>query len=206
MGLDNPYKYLILYNAQGEQVAEPFVEVGEGLWSPDRTRLTLLFHPGRIKRGVGPHMTMGPVFKTGNHYKLEISDSWPDANRNPLEAPYQKSIYAIPEARIKVQPQFWKLNILSPGSNDALTINFGKIMDSALALRLISVLDQNDQKMEGTFTLGVNQSSLSFKPIYYWITGVYTIRVDAKIEDISGNSTLWVFDTEGEVEKNSNAG
>ena len=36
-----------------------------GLWDPGRTRLTLLFHPGRVKRGVAPGERLGPAAARG---------------------------------------------------------------------------------------------------------------------------------------------
>ena len=38
----------------GQAVADPFLELDEELWSTDGRRFTLLFDPGRIKRGLKP--------------------------------------------------------------------------------------------------------------------------------------------------------
>jgi len=63
MGPGNAHDYVHLLNSRNEEVALPFVEVEEGLWDRDRKRLTLFFHPGRLKRGVAPNLKMGPPFR-----------------------------------------------------------------------------------------------------------------------------------------------
>ena len=50
----------------------PFLELDEELWSPDGTRFTLIFDPGRIKRGLKPREEVGPVLEAGKSYSLVI--------------------------------------------------------------------------------------------------------------------------------------
>lgn len=47
--------YVHLFDFNGIEVSLPFVEIETGLWDRNQQRLTLFFHPGRIKRGVGPN-------------------------------------------------------------------------------------------------------------------------------------------------------
>ena len=37
-----------------------------------RHRLTLLFHPGRVKRGVGPNEALGPPLRSGETFRLVV--------------------------------------------------------------------------------------------------------------------------------------
>ena len=46
------------------------LEVGEELWDADQCRLTLFFDPGRIKRGLRPHLEAGPPLTEGEAYRL----------------------------------------------------------------------------------------------------------------------------------------
>src|SRR5262249_16853144 len=46
------YRHLKLVRDDAVEVKEPFLELDEELWSADGTRLTVLFHPGRVKRGL----------------------------------------------------------------------------------------------------------------------------------------------------------
>lgn len=55
----------------GEEVARPaFHEIP--LWSPDGTRLTLLFHPGRQKTDIGFAAGLGPVLREGHRYRVVL--------------------------------------------------------------------------------------------------------------------------------------
>ena len=49
------------------------------LWSPDMKRLTVLFDPGRIKRGLKDNMNSGPPLVLRHHYSLVVDKAWPDA-------------------------------------------------------------------------------------------------------------------------------
>jgi len=63
---------LHLIDEKGKPVTLPFVELEQELWDRQQIRLTLLFDPGRIKRGVKPNVDMGPVLTEGRRYTLVI--------------------------------------------------------------------------------------------------------------------------------------
>ena len=65
MGLQNPFDFIQLTSEDGKVIKDAFVEYKQGLWNHNRTRLTLLFHPGRIKQGVALNRILGPVFQSG---------------------------------------------------------------------------------------------------------------------------------------------
>ena len=45
----------------GKAVVDPFLPLEVDLWNEDRTRYTLLFDPGRVKRGILPERTDGAI-------------------------------------------------------------------------------------------------------------------------------------------------
>ncbi len=57
---------MTLLNEKGRKLDVPFLEVGEELWDPTGTRLTLLLDPGRIKRGLKPREDLGPILEAGS--------------------------------------------------------------------------------------------------------------------------------------------
>src|SRR5262249_33143360 len=59
-----------ILDEKGRAVSDPWRRTE--LWSADSKRLTLWIHPGRIKRGVGPRETEGPVLTPGRKYTLVI--------------------------------------------------------------------------------------------------------------------------------------
>ena len=59
------WTHIHLLDAAGKPVELPFLEIDQELWNPDHTRLTVLFDPGRIKRGVRPLVEVGPSIQQG---------------------------------------------------------------------------------------------------------------------------------------------
>ncbi len=83
----------------GKPSVLPFVELDQELWNRDHTRLTLLFDPGRIKRGVKPNVDMGPVLEEGKRYTLVIDREFKDGNGAPLETAFRHEFTAGPAER-----------------------------------------------------------------------------------------------------------
>jgi hypothetical protein len=72
MSRGEAYEHLRLLRKNGEPVYLPFLEIGEELWDKSGMRLTLLFDPGRVKRGLKPREENGPVLEEGEEYTLVI--------------------------------------------------------------------------------------------------------------------------------------
>src|SRR5206468_10702471 len=83
------YRRVRLLGEGDRPVDRPFLEIGEELWDPDGTRLTLLFDPGRIKRGLVPRKEEGPILEEGRAYTLVVDPAWPDAQGRPLRQGYR---------------------------------------------------------------------------------------------------------------------
>ena len=58
----------------GKEVVDPFLPVEAEFWNPERTRFTLFFDPGRVKRGIKPNRDMGRALVAGRRYTLIVSD------------------------------------------------------------------------------------------------------------------------------------
>src|SRR6185436_4940440 len=63
MSRGEAYDRARILDADGKPVKVPFLELAEELWDETGTRLTLLIHPGRIKRGLKPIEESGPVLE-----------------------------------------------------------------------------------------------------------------------------------------------
>ena len=85
----------------------PFLELDEELWSPDGTRFTLLFDPGRVKRGLKPREELGPVLEAGKSYSLVIDRDWLDASGNSLKAGFRKTFRVGPPDETSPDPKTW---------------------------------------------------------------------------------------------------
>jgi hypothetical protein len=61
-----------LLDSDGKPVELAFLEIDQELWDRDHTRLTILFDPGRIKRGLLPLAESGKILEAGKRYTLAI--------------------------------------------------------------------------------------------------------------------------------------
>ena len=95
MSRGEAYRRIHLLDADGNEVADPFLELGEELWDRDMRRFTLLFDPGRIKRGLKPREEVGPVLEEGKQYTLVVDRDWLDATGYPLAAKMRKTFRAL---------------------------------------------------------------------------------------------------------------
>ena len=70
MAAGDAYEHVKLLKANGEVVTRAFLEIGEELWDGSGQRITLLFDPGRVKKGLSPRLQFGPVLEAGQTYRL----------------------------------------------------------------------------------------------------------------------------------------
>src|SRR5262249_13194478 len=139
MGKGGSYRHVHLLDAASKEVAAPFLELDEELWSPDQKRFTLYLDPGRIKRGLKPREEVGPVLEEGKSYTLVIDREWQDAEGNTLRETFRKKFPVGPPDDEPIDPKNWKLAPQSAGSRQPLMVRFPKPLDHALLHRLICV-------------------------------------------------------------------
>ncbi len=185
-------RYVRLLDERGTEVPGAFVATLDGLWDPRQTRLTLLFHPGRIKRGVGPGETLGPPLREGGAYRLVV-DGIHSARGLPLAAPFERRFRAAPADRSS--PRFEDVRVSPPDRPDApLVVAFPEPLDEALLHRLVWVEDQAGGRVEGEVEIGANEASWRFLPAQPWRDGEYVLRVHPALEDRAGNRFDRTFD------------
>ena len=73
-----------LVDANGREVAAAFLHVDEELWDASRKRLTVLFDPGRIKRGLRSNLEDGAPLAGGRTFRVVIDKDWRDGDGRPL--------------------------------------------------------------------------------------------------------------------------
>ncbi|MCH8020726.1 hypothetical protein IH785_12785 [candidate division KSB1 bacterium] len=196
MGPGNAHDYVHLLNSRNEEVALPFVEVEEGLWDRDRKRLTLFFHPGRLKRGVAPNLKMGPPLRKGETFRLILDRNWKDAYGNPLEKGFQKEFKVAADDRGPVSEKEWRVTTPSAGTRQPLILNFPDPLDHALLSRMILIVDTNGNSCKGTIEISKSEMRWEFIPDSPWASGNYSVAVNTALEDLAGNNLNSVFDRE----------
>jgi hypothetical protein len=188
------YQRVHLLDEKGKEVDLPFLELDQELWDAPQQRITLLFDPGRIKRGLKPREEAGPVLEEGKRYTFVVDRDWPDAEGNRLTGGFRKTFRAGPPDDQIVDLKLWKIGAPRAGSRSPLVIQFPKAMDHALAERLIWVETVGGQRIKGAAVVADHEHRWEFRPETEWQSGKYRVAVDATVEDLAGNSVAKPFE------------
>jgi hypothetical protein len=183
------WRHIHLLKQDGKAVELPFLE--QELWDRDNQRLTVLFDPGRIKRGLLPLQEAGQAIEEGKEYTLVVDREWRDVRGAPLQEGFRKSFRAGPADRTPPDPATWRLNAPQAGTSDALLVDFPKPMDYALLLRLLEV-----SGVAGTASVDRQETEWRFTPSEPWKPGAYSLVVDTALEDLAGNRIGQAFDVD----------
>lgn len=190
------YRHVQVLDEKGKQVEHPFLELDEELWDREQRRVTLLFDPGRIKRGLKPREDDGPILEEGKSYTLVVAAAWQDALGDPLKAEYRKRFkVAAPEEK-QPDPLAWKIAAPKVGTRAPVAVTFEKPLDQALLHRLVWIEDAGGQRVAGTVTVGKNEASWTWTPAAPWAAGAYLVVVDTRLEDRAGNSIARPFEVD----------
>jgi hypothetical protein len=189
-------EHVHLMDESGREVPNAFLALDQELWDPDRRRLTLLFDPGRVKRGVRTNLESGAPLIAGHRYRLAIDDEWVDGSGARLASGFELAFDAVEADRRSPDPAAWRLTIPGSGTRAPLVVAFGEPLDHALAARLLEVVGQNGSLVPGSADLAASDSGWVFTPERPWVAGAYSLRAGGALEDVAGNNLVRVFDVD----------
>lgn len=196
MATNEAYAHLAIKDDHGAIIEKPFVEIDQELWDPSHRRLTVLFDPGRIKRGLIDNEKSGPPLAPGRDVTLVVDPGWRDAAGAPLAEGFKRVIHVSPALREPVRMKDWRLT--APASSVAdLVLAFPRPLDNALARRVIRVR-RDGQDIAGKVTLEDDEIIWRFTPVIPWAPGRYQVHVEGIIEDLAGNRLGRVFDVDNQ--------
>jgi hypothetical protein len=169
-----------LFHEDGRIVIDPFVDFGQELWSPDGRRLTILFEPSRIKRGV---MAMDGTtgLQSGNRYVLHAGS---------LRYCFQ----AAAPLRSRLDPLRWRF---TPPNHpeQAVRIGFDRIMDAALLSSQILILDAHGNIARTRPHVSPDGRALRLAPQRPWRgCETYFAVFGRSLEDAAGNRLSEMLD------------
>lgn len=191
MSRGEAYQHIRLEGDDGKQVDLPFLELTEELWDRDARRFTLLFNPGRIKRGLVPHEELGPPVTAGKNYTLIVDRNWKDAKGELLAQDFRRRFHVLPAERRIVDLATWQVTAPAAGGIAPLEVRFPRPMDRALLDHMIDVVG-----VAGAVTVDDSERHWSFTPREPWKPGRYELRVDRMLEDLAGNKVDRPFDVD----------
>lgn len=190
------YQRVRLLDGAGKPVELPFLEIGEELWNREGTRLTLLFDPGRIKRGLKPREDSGPALEEGKSYTLVVDAAWPDAEGRPLRRGFRKSFKVVAPDEKQPDVEAWQVTPPRAGSRDPLTVVFNEPLDEAMLHRSLTVVDGAGSSLAGRIEIDLQETRWRFHPEAAWSSGSHSLVVDGVLEDLAGNSIERPFEVD----------
>lgn len=183
-----------LVDQDGNRLDGVFLDNKFDLWSPDSSRLTLLFDPGRVKTGLVAHNAMGRALKPGEEYQLVIDTSAADVDGCYLNRTFRKTFTAT-EADYEVPDiHEWKIHQPEQGSNEPLRIDLNGKMDHVSLAYRIRVKDEVGNTVAGSIALSKHEQQWIFTPEQLWESSQYQVVVDPVLEDVAGNRLTGLFD------------
>jgi len=185
------WKHIHLLDSAGKAVELPFLEIDQELWNPEHTRLTVLFDPGRIKRGVLPLLEVGPSIQQGKKYTLVIDREWRDGRGAPLAEPYRKQFAVEAPDREPIRPAKWRITPPRAGTRDTLVVQFPEPLDSAMLQHAITV-----RGVAGKVEVTRGEMEWRFTPEQPWKVGEHHLEVQTALEDLAGNRVWRAFDVD----------
>ena len=190
------YDRVRLLKDDGQAVDFPFLRLGEELWDPSGTRLTLLIDPGRIKRGLKPREEHGPVLEAGRTYTLVIDPAWPDAEGDPLGAEFRKTFRTGPADETQPDPKTWSIARPAPSTREPLVLTFPESLDRALIDSALVLVDPKGEEVDGRLEIEANETRWRFTPEAPWLEGEYKLQIENDLEDLAGNSIRRPFEVD----------
>jgi len=178
----------------GAEVKLPFLEIHEELWDGDQRRLTVLFDPGRVKRGLVPHNEVGAPLVAGRRYRLVVEADWRDARNMPLREVFSKEFTAVAAVRAGLDPQSWKITAPRAGSRDPVVVDFPRPLDAGLLVSCLTVAN-----VAGEGRSERDQSRWVFVPDAPWAAAEQQLLIGAALEDVAGNRLGRAFDVDLDV-------
>jgi hypothetical protein len=175
-----------LLDADGHEVTDALLPASVDFWSPDQMRYTVLFDPGRVKRGILPNLEKGRALVSGQTYTIAIDAGWLDAEGRPLAEGHRVTFRAGPARESALSLGDWRISAPASGSRDTLIIATPEPLDHALFGRVVGVASPGGP-LDGQVDVTRGETEWRFTPTAPWRQVPHEIIVLSALEDPAGN-------------------
>ena len=179
--------FVKLLDDKGQTVKAPFLPLDVEFWTPDYTRFTLFFDPGRVKRGILPNEEMGRALIVGKTYTVVVDAGWRDATGTPLKNEYRQQFRVVAADNQPIRINAWKITTPRPGGRDPLIVTFPDALDHGLLSRSLGVARAGGGVVTGVMRIDPGETRWNFTPDADWSAGAYELVVLGVLEDVAGN-------------------
>ncbi len=186
MGQRGGAGFITLVDDRGRELADALLPLDTDLWNDDRTRFTVFFDPGRVKRGILPNRRMGRPLRAGRSFTLVVSKDWPDAHGVPLALEFRRTYRVRSADERALRTADWRVTPPAAGGREPLVVMFPTPLDHALLERAIGVAKAG-VAVAGSLRIESGETRWMFVPADPWTPGNYTLQVLPILEDLAGN-------------------
>ena len=181
-------------DAAGAPLPDALLSMDPELWDRQRRRITVLFDPARLKRGLAPHREAGYPLREGETVELVVDAGMRDARGVPLGVETRHRFLVGPDVRARVDPTVWVVDAVTAGTRAPLRVTFDRALDHALLAHCVTVVDALGAPIPGRSTPADVDTAWTFTPEAGWAAAPHALVVDPILEDLAGNSVTRVFD------------
>jgi hypothetical protein len=189
------YDFVVLLDDRGQEVADAFLPLDADFWNDDRTRYTVFFDPGRVKRGILPNRQMGRALEAGRRYTLVIKREWRDGYGLPLKEEFRHEFAASPAIERALSMSDWRVTTPAPGTRDPVAVRFPDPLDHGLLRRALGVA-RDGKPIDGDIAIEADETRWLFTPSAPWTPGAYDLVALAFLEDLAGNRVGQPFEVD----------
>jgi hypothetical protein len=202
MGRKSGVEHISLLDHAGREIPGAVLPLDYEFWSPDHTRFTVFFDPGRVKKGILPNRQMGRPLEVGRSMTLVVSREWRDEHGLPLKEDFTRTFrVGVPEEQ-PLDPALWRIQPPAAGTRAGVIVTFPKPLDHGLLMRALGVT-LNGQPVDGDITIEHGETRWTFTPADSWRAGPYRLLALDILEDPAGNQIGRAFEVSnaGAVDK-----
>ena len=116
MGRPSGVEFIHLLDHDGREIPGAVLPLDYEFWTPDHTRFTVFFDPGRVKKGILPNQQMGRPLEAGRTVTLVVDAAWRDAQGLPLKQGYRRQFRVVPPDEQPLDTAAWRIQAPAQGS------------------------------------------------------------------------------------------